>query len=127
MKRIMIFCLLISVLVLSGCGTRTVTVKGDRTNEERSKSSNTDSNVNNTTIDNNSGNVETISEQDAIQIAIDDSQVNLEVVNNLGYYEDFEDGNEVYEIEFDADGKEYSYEIDAISGEILSKDIDIKD
>ena len=38
---------------------------------------------------------------------------------------DYDDGRLVYEVEFySADGKEYDYEIDAATGEVLSKDYD---
>ncbi len=40
---------------------------------------------------------------------------------------DYEDGRPVYEIEFYKDGKEYEYEIDAKTNEIIKFDTDLKD
>lgn len=40
---------------------------------------------------------------------------------------DREDGRMIYEIEFDAGRKEYEYEIDAVSGDILKYEIDLDD
>ena len=39
---------------------------------------------------------------------------------------EWEDGRQVYEVEFWADGTEYDYEIDAVTGEIRSYDYDIE-
>ena len=37
---------------------------------------------------------------------------------------DYDDGTAVYEIEFYADGKEYSFEIDALSGKVLEAEME---
>ena len=39
---------------------------------------------------------------------------------------DWEDGRQVYEVEFYSDSKEYDYDIDAVSGQILSYDYDME-
>lgn len=38
-----------------------------------------------------------------------------------------ENGRNVYEVNFDYDGKEYDYDIDAATGEIVKYDVDIND
>lgn len=63
----------------------------------------------------------------AKQIALADAKVALKDVTFIKAELDNEDGRAVYEIEFYSGNVEYDYNIDALSGEIISNDFDIED
>ena len=63
----------------------------------------------------------------AKQIALADAKVALKDVTFIKAELDNEDGRAVYEIEFYSGNVEYDYDIDALSGEIISNDFDIED
>ena len=63
----------------------------------------------------------------AKQIALADAKVALKDVIFIKTELDNEDGRAVYEIEFYSGNVEYDYDIDALSGEIISNDFDIED
>ncbi len=63
----------------------------------------------------------------AKQIALADAKVALKDVTFIKTELDNEDGRAVYEIEFYSGNVEYDYDIDALSGEIISNDFDIED
>lgn len=65
--------------------------------------------------------------EDAKQIALADAKVALKDVTFIKAELDNEDGRAVYEIEFYSGNVEYDYNIDALSGEIISNDFDIED
>ena len=66
---------------------------------------------------------EELTQDRAVEIAVADAGVTDYTL--LKAQRDYDDGRLVYEVEFySADGKEYDYEIDAASGEILSFDYD---
>lgn len=67
-----------------------------------------------------------ISEAKAKEIAFKDAGVKESDVKNSTIELDTDDGVKVYEIEFYTADKEYDYQIDAVSGDILSKDFDIE-
>lgn len=58
----------------------------------------------------------------ALEAALNDAGVKEEDTTRLKVSEDRDDGRKTYEIQFDANGKEYEYEIDATDGDILSVD-----
>lgn len=60
----------------------------------------------------------------ALEAALNDAGVNESDTTRLKVSEDRDDGRTVYEIRFDADGKEYEYEIQASDGKILSSEIE---
>ncbi len=62
----------------------------------------------------------------AKQIALADAKVALKDVTFIKAELDNEDGRAVYEIEFYSGNVEYDYDIDALSGEIISNDFDIE-
>lgn len=72
-------------------------------------------------------NPESISNQKATEIALQDAGFTEKQVSGLQVKQETDDGILEYEVEFYADGKEYSYAIDASSGEIRDKDIDTDD
>lgn len=68
-----------------------------------------------------------ISEADAKQAALDHAGVEENQANFLRCKLDWEDGIQIYEVEFyTSDYKEYDYEINALTGEILSYDYDVE-
>ena len=70
-----------------------------------------------------SGTTGLITEEEAAQIAKEHAQVTD--CTMLPVKLDRDDGRQVYDVEFfTADGKEYDYEIDAATGEVLSYDYD---
>lgn len=75
---------------------------------------------------NNRNNANYIGVAKAKSIATKDAGVNS---NQAKFYTskfDFEDGRAVYDIEFYVNNVEYDYEIDAITGKIIEKDMDIE-
>ncbi len=60
----------------------------------------------------------------AEDIALNDSNVARENAKLLKSHIDYDDGRKVYEVEFVYNYTEYDYDIDATTGEIISKDID---
>ena len=67
-----------------------------------------------------------ISIEDAKQIALAHAKIAQSGVTFIKAKLDTEDGRQVYDIEFYSGNTEYDYEIDAISGEIVSSDMDIE-
>lgn len=68
---------------------------------------------------------ETISKEEAEQIAFDDAGVTREEITEWDQSElDMDNGRQIWEIEFDVNDVEYEYDIDALTGDILAKEID---
>lgn len=67
-----------------------------------------------------------ITKDTAKNIALKDAGILENKTTYLNVKQDQEDGNSVYEVEFYADGKEYSYTISQKDGTILSKDFELK-
>ncbi len=65
-----------------------------------------------------------LTEDEALQIALDRAGVNQADIDDLEIDIDHDDGHYVYEIEFDVNDREYEYDIDLYSGEILKEEID---
>lgn len=65
-----------------------------------------------------------ISEAKAKEIALNDAGVKESATSFLFAKKDYDDGREVWEVEFYADGVEYDYEIAVSTGNIISKDHD---
>ena len=63
----------------------------------------------------------------AKKVALDDAKLTASDVTFTKAKLDYDDGRAVYDIEFYSGVKEYDYEIDAATGRILEKDIDIND
>lgn len=60
----------------------------------------------------------------AKEIALDHAGVSASKATFVRAHLDYEDGRRVYDVEFYSGSKEYDYEIDAASGDILSWDYD---
>ena len=72
-------------------------------------------------------NAAVLSEDEAFQIALDDAQVAGTEVTNKRVRQETENGKVIYDVEFYAGVMEYDYEIDAETGAILEKDMEIED
>lgn len=70
------------------------------------------------------GNNADIGRDAALEAALNDAGVSESDTTRLTVSEDRDDGRKVYDVKFDAAGKEYDYEIQASDGRILSSDIE---
>ena len=68
-----------------------------------------------------------IGDDKALEIAFKDSGVKKADANNITVHLDVDDGRTEYDVEFHVGTTEYSYNIDAFTGDILEKDIDKDD
>lgn len=68
---------------------------------------------------------ESITEDQAKAIALEHAGLTEADVSRLEVRRDFDDGRQEYDVEFHADRLEYEYEIDAVTGKILSFDKDL--
>ena len=69
---------------------------------------------------------QTITEEEAKAIALKHAGLKESEVTFALAHLDMDDGVEAYDVEFYKDGKEYDYEIDAYSGDIISYDFDME-
>ncbi|MBP3869855.1 MAG: PepSY domain-containing protein, partial [Faecalicoccus sp.] len=67
-----------------------------------------------------------IGEDEAKKIALKDAGVKEKDTTYLNVHLDTDDGAVIYEVEFMVGNKEYDYDINAVSGKIVSKDFDIE-
>ena len=65
-----------------------------------------------------------VDENSAIETSLSDAGLTADQVQGLNAHRDIDDGIEVFEVEFNYDGYEYDYTIDAKTGSILEKDKD---
>ncbi|MBQ9642700.1 MAG: PepSY domain-containing protein [Lachnospiraceae bacterium] len=68
-----------------------------------------------------------ISQDEALQIAMDHAGVTERDVTWPRVHMDFEHGYQIYEVEFHVGWTEYNYDIDAVSGQILAYESDWDD
>lgn len=68
-----------------------------------------------------------VTEEQAKATALADAGVNEADVTRIRVRKDRDDGRNIYEVEFYVEREEYDYDIDADSGQIVSKDFDIDD
>ena len=68
---------------------------------------------------------EGITEAEAQAIALEHAGLTEADVSRLEVRKDFDDGRQEYDVEFHVDRLEYEYEIDAVTGKILSFDKDL--
>ena len=67
-----------------------------------------------------------ITKDQAKSIALKDAGVSESATQFVWVKENYDDGRLVYEVEFYANGTEYDYDIDQVTGRILSSDFDIE-
>lgn len=118
MKKTMIFALsaaTLTAMLLTGCGSASTE---QDVYPQVGSAAGTDTQT-------NSAAAEYLSEAEAKKIALDNAQQKESDVTGLQIYLDEDlDGDDptVYDVEFYTDTTEYDYEIDAVTGEILSQD-----
>ena len=64
-----------------------------------------------------------ITADEAIAIALKDADLKKDQIRDLDVELDRDDGTLHYDVDFEKDGKDYDYEIDAINGDILRKQV----
>ena len=68
-----------------------------------------------------------ISTEKALDIALKDAGFTKDDISYSVVEQDYEDGRQVYEVEFQKGQKEYTYDIGVKSGKIFDRDVDIDD
>ena len=145
MKKLSLAAIIVTVSIsLSGCTNSGTVSNGNENNIESTTQNSTESNVQNssesstennnvnTPQDNNTNNVQNnivnntgdISVDKAKEIALSHAGLSADQVTFVQANMDFDDGIQKYEIEFYYNYREYSYEIDANTGNILSYEQD---
>lgn len=113
---LVILCLLVATLFLTGCSN------SETENSRTVPQPTPDTTVSGQNIADTPIESSIITKETARKIALDHAGVTEDTAQNFKANLDDEDGRQVYEIEFDSDGFEYDYEIDAKTGEILQFD-----
>lgn len=145
MKKLSLAAIIVTVSIsLSGCTNSGTVSNGNENNIESTTQNSTESNVQNrsesstennnvnTSQDNNTNNAQNnivnntgnISLDKAKEIALSHAGLSADQVTFVKVNMDFDDGIQKYEIEFYYNYREYSYEIDANTGNILSYEQD---
>ena len=145
MKKLSLAAIIVTVSIsLSGCTNSGTVSNGNENNIESTTQNSTESNVQNssesstennnvnTPQDNNTNNAQNnivnntgnISLDKAKEIALSHAGLSADQVTFVQVNMDFDDGIQKYEIEFYYNYREYSYEIDANTGNILSYEQD---
>ena len=116
MKKLLLF-VLVGVLFLGGCSTKSV--------EERMDSmGNKVEDGLNKIMDTTAGQAKDISRQDAVDIALRHAGTTESQVTGLHTEYEIDDGVGHYDVRFLLNGREYDYEISASSGKVLSFEVD---
>ncbi|MDO4345067.1 MAG: PepSY domain-containing protein, partial [Eubacteriales bacterium] len=68
-----------------------------------------------------------VTEEQAVETALKDAGVTEAEITNLRVKKEIDDGVEEYNVDFYVENKEYEYEINASTGEIRSRDMEIDD
>ena len=68
-----------------------------------------------------------ITEAEAKNIALKDAQVAEADIDAINVYLEYDDGFQIFNVEFYANGLEYDYEINAVDGYVLDRDSEIDD
>ena len=145
MKKLSLAAIIVTVSIsISGCTNSGTVSNGNENNIESTTQNSTESNVQNssesstennnvnTSQDNNTNNAQNnivnntgnISLDKAKEIALSHAGLSADQVTFVKVNMDFDDGIQKYEIEFYYNYREYSYEIDANTGNILSYEQD---
>lgn len=137
MKKLSLAAIIVTVSIsLAGCTNSETASNGNKTNTESTTQNSTESNVQNSsessTENNNVNNAQNntvnntgnISLDKAKEIALSHAGLSADQVTFVQANMDFDDGIQKYEIEFYYNYREYSYEIDANTGNILSYEQD---
>lgn len=68
-----------------------------------------------------------ITEAEAKDIALTDAQVSESDIDAINVYLEYDDGFQIFNVEFYSNGLEYDYEINAVDGYVLDRDSEIDD
>ena len=68
-----------------------------------------------------------ITSQDAVNTALANAGLSADQIRDLESEYDVEKGQKVYEVHFEANGREYEYEIDAETGKVVQKEVERDD
>ncbi len=68
-----------------------------------------------------------LTEEEVKSIAFQDAGVEESQVTRIRVHQEYDDGRDKYEVDFYVDNREYDYDIDSNTGEIISKDSEIED
>lgn len=117
---LVIVCLLVATLFISGCSN------SETENGTVVPQSTPDTTVSGQNVTDNPVETSGITAEKAKRIALTHAGATEDTVQRFESKLDNEDGKQVYEIEFDFNGFEFDYEIDAKSGEILKFDKELK-
>lgn len=88
---------------------------------------NQNNNSSNNGVSNGNGNSNYIGKEKAKNIALGDANISSNSIREYEIELDTDDGIAKYEIDFKSGNKEYSYEINATTGKIIDKEIEIDD
>ena len=129
MKKLSLALIILTVSIsLVGCTNSGVSSNGNRNNTEYSTQNSNESNIQNnsesSTQNNNVNNIGDISLDKAKEIALSHAGLSSDQVTFVQANKDFDDGIQKYDIEFYYNNREYSYEIDANTENILSYEQD---
>ena len=126
MKQSWISLAIIAILTLSACGGTSSATQSGSASAPDAQSSNPIPAPQSEAATNAAPAVQTaaVTESDAKSIALNNAGLSETDVTGLRVEIDRDDGRTEYDVEFYVGNVEYSYEIDAVSGEILSSEID---
>lgn len=113
-NRKILYSLALCILLLSGCGTKQTKPSATPTATAGSTAS-----PDAASTDNETDPVSEITEQDALNKALEHASIKETDLTSKQIKKDREDGKEIYEIEFHTSNKEFEYDIDAETGQIL--------
>jgi len=68
-----------------------------------------------------------ISEEEALKICLKDAGIDKADIINERIQKEYDDGKDIYDVEFHVGQTEYNYDIDAVTGDILESESDIDD
>lgn len=117
----------ISAVLLTACGGTGTNQNAMQGTDQTSESSDSQNGAGRAAgSGSQSGTASAVTEDEARKTALSDAGVTEEQITGIRVKKDHDDGRQVYDVEFYSDNKEYDYEIDASTGEILSSDFEIE-
>ena len=97
-------------------------INSSNNNTNNNNNSNTNESTNNGNASNS--NTTTITMDEARDIALNHASTNINSITHLRTERDYENNTLVYEVDFIYNSYEYDYKIDAVTGAIISYDVD---
>lgn len=136
-KRILISgMLLTAAIVFGGCGQESAartqqestgqTMEAEAPKTQKQETTEERADVTDSGQENTGTASSKITEEEAKSIAFQDAGIEEAQVTGVRVHQEYDDRREKYEVDFYADNREYDYDIDCGTGEILSKDSEIE-